>query len=224
MGINLSGDSSGRWPVKRNGNIHAVLFDFGGVIAEEGFKNGLIIIAKANGLQEDEVVQAAFDAMYTSGYALGKAPEKTFWAELKTKTGIRGTDEELRYEIYSRFVVRDWMMKLVRNLKSGNITVGILSDQTDMLDQLNEQFDFFKAFDYVFNSYHMGKGKRDISLFDDVATALNTDPPHILFVDDSPGHVERARQKGWMAIHYLDRTSFQQEFKKFFPSIPVGDV
>jgi putative hydrolase of the HAD superfamily len=31
-------------------NIDAVLFDFGGVIAEEGFKQGLAAIARAHGL------------------------------------------------------------------------------------------------------------------------------------------------------------------------------
>jgi putative hydrolase of the HAD superfamily len=210
--------------LKNNGNILAVLFDFGGVLAEEGFINGLMAIARAQGLKGDEVVHAAFDAIYVSGYVLGKAPERVFWAELRAKTGITGADKDLRHEIFSRFILRDWMLHLAKKLKAMNITVGILSDQTDILDQLNAQFDFFKGFDYVFNSYHLGKGKRDISLFDDVAEILKTVPPNILFVDDSQENVERARQKEWKAIHYRDRPSFQQEFHGFFPSIGMGDL
>jgi hypothetical protein len=33
----------------KNKRVHVVLFDFGGVLSEEGWKKGLRIIAKANG-------------------------------------------------------------------------------------------------------------------------------------------------------------------------------
>ena len=200
-----------------NGKIDVVLFDFGGVIAEEGFKQGLTVIAKANGLDEDKFVQAAFDTIYSSGYVLGKGQESEFWNTLRQKTGVTGDDATLRNEIFSRFILRDWMIDLVRKLKSENIIVGILSDQTDMLDRLNEQFDFYRWFDHIFNSYYLGKGKRDISLFDDIAEAVKTNPDRILFIDDDPGHVNRARQKGWKAIQYVDRESFEKALEMIVP-------
>jgi putative hydrolase of the HAD superfamily len=200
--------------IKGNGKIDVVLFDFGGVLAEEGFKQGLIAIAMANGLDVTIFVQAAFDAIYASGYVLGKAPEKAFWKELKEKTGAKGDNASLMKEIFSRFILRSWMIDLVKKLKSEKITVGILSDQTDMLDKLNERFDFFKWFDHIFNSYDMGKGKRDVTLFDDVARILKAEPSRILFIDDDPGHVDRARQKGWNAIRYVNQKSFQKDLEK----------
>jgi putative hydrolase of the HAD superfamily len=200
--------------IKGNGKIDVVLFDFGGVLAEEGFKQGLIAIAIANGLDVTTFVQAAFDAIYASGYVLGKAPEKAFWKELKEKTGVKGDNASLMKEIFSRFILRSWMIDLVKKLKSEKITVGILSDQTDMLDKLNERFDFFKWFDHIFNSYDMGKGKRDVTLFDDVARTLKAEPSRILFIDDDPGHVDRARQKGWNAIRYVNQKSFQKDLEK----------
>jgi len=203
--------------IRGNGKIDVVLFDFGGVIAEEGFRNGLKIIAKANGLDEKEFIQAAFDVNYSTGYILGKVSEEVFWNELKKKTGVKGDNADLNAEIFSRFVLRKWMIELVKKLKSENIVVGILSDHTKMIDRLDEQFDFFKWFDHVFNSYYLGKGKRDSSLFDDIAQRLKTEPDRILFIDDDPGHVDRARQKGWKAIHYVDRESFEKDFEKIIP-------
>ena len=50
-----------------------VLFDFGGVIAEEGWKEGLKVIAEANGLDESRFLQDAIDTNYATGYLLGKA-------------------------------------------------------------------------------------------------------------------------------------------------------
>lgn len=194
--------------------IDVVLFDFGGVLAEEGWKKGFRAIAEANGLNGDDVLQTAGDTVYQTGYIMGKGSESSFWNALREKTGIRGDDASLRQEIVSGFILRDWMIDLVKRLKSKNLIVGILSDQLDMLDKLNARFDFFKWFDHVFNSYHMGKGKRDISLFDDIASFLKTPPGRILFIDDDPGHVERARQKGWKAILYTDVWSFRREMDK----------
>jgi FMN phosphatase YigB (HAD superfamily) len=198
-------------------NIDAVLFDFGGVISEEGFKQGLTEIAKANGLDERTFIQAASDTIYSTGYILGKAPESIFWNALRQKTGIRGDDASLGHEIFSRFILRDWMLDLVRKLKANRVKVGMLSDQTDMLDKLNEKYDFFRLFDYVFNSYHMGKGKREPSLFDDIVKELKTKPDRVLFIDDDIGNIDRARQKGWKGIQYVDRDSFQKDFEEILP-------
>ena len=197
-----------------NKTIDVVLFDFGGVLAEEGWKEGLKVIAEVNALASDDFIQVAADTIYATGYILGKGSESHFWNVLRERTGIMGDDASLAQETFSRFLLRSWMIDLVKRLKTENMTVGILSDQIDMLDKLNEKYDFFKYFDYVFNSYHVGKGKRDISLFDDIAGVLKTEPNRILFIDDDPGHVDRARQKGWNAILYVDRDSFLDEMQK----------
>lgn len=198
-------------------NIDVVLFDFGGVIAEEGFKQGLAAIAHANGLEEKTFIQVAFDTIYSAGYVLGKAPESAFWNTLRHKTGIIGDDASLTNEIFSRFIIRDWMIDLVKTLNASEIKVGILSDQTDMLDKLDKKYDFFRLFDYVFNSYHMGKGKRDSSLFDDIVQTLKTEPDRVLFIDDDAGNVERAKKKGWKGIQYVDRERFQKDIDGIVP-------
>ena len=188
--------------------IDIVLFDFGGVLSAEGWKKGLRVIAEANGLHSDRFIQTAADTVYETGYITGKCSEDDFWNALKRKTGIKGDNESLTRELMSHFILNDRMMDLVKNLKLKKLTVGILSDQTDWLDRLNARFDFFRYFDHVFNSYHMGKGKRDSSLFDDIAGLLKASPDRILFIDDDPGNIERARQMGWRAILYEEFDSF----------------
>ena len=200
-----------------DGKIDVVLFDFGGVIAEEGFKQGLTAVAGASGVDEGAFVQAAFDIIYSTGYVLGKAPESEFWDALRRETGVRGDDASLRNEIFSRFILRDYMIDLVNKLKANGIQVGLLSDQTDLLEELDKKYGFFRLFDYVFSSYRLGKGKRDSSLFDDVARTLNARPDRILFIDDDPGHVDRARQKGWKTMLYIERAGFQKELEEILP-------
>ena len=109
------------------------------------------------------------------------------------------------------------MIDLVNKLKANGIQVGLLSDQTDLLEELDKKYGFFRLFDYVFSSYRLGKGKRDSSLFDDVARTLNARPDRILFIDDDPGHVDRARQKGWKTMLYIERAGFQKELEEILP-------
>jgi HAD superfamily hydrolase (TIGR01509 family) len=200
----------------KNSKIDVILFDFGGVLSEEGWKKGLRVIAEANYLNVDSFIHTAADTVYETGFITGKSSESDFWNALRKKTGIKGDNASLTYELMSRFVLNDRMIDLVKKLRFEKLTVGILSDQTNWLDQLNARFDFFKYFDHVFNSYHLGKGKRDVSLFDDIAGFLKTPPDRILFIDDDPGNIGRARQKGWKAIFYADADSFHLEINNLF--------
>jgi putative hydrolase of the HAD superfamily len=176
--------------------VHGILIDFGGVVAEEGFREGLKAIGRANGQQEETFFSKGADLMYASGYVTGQIEESAYWASLREQTGIIGTDEVLRNEILSRFTLRPWVLDLVRGLRSRGLIVAMLSDQTNWLDELDQRDHFFKDFDRVLNSYHLGKGKKDPSIFDDAARELCLPPEHILFIDDNEDNVNRARSRG----------------------------
>ncbi len=97
--------------------------------------------------------------------------------------------------------------------------MGIISDQTNWLDELDRRDGFFALFDPVFNSFHMHASKYRGDLFDVVATQLGIPPESILLVDDNAGNIEKARQRGFAAIVYEDEQSFMREMQKFFPGI-----
>ncbi len=204
---------------RETGGIEAVLFDFGGVLSEEGFKNGLKAIARLNGIDEETFVRTANDVVHACGYVIGKVPESTYWETLRETTGIRGDDQHLRNEILSRFSLREWMIDTVKRLKAVGVRVGILSDQTNWLDELDARDNFFRGFDYVFNSYHMGKSKKDPSHFEDVVRILNIEIHKVLFIDDDRGNCERAKQARLKVIHYMDREQFLHEIAGYFPGI-----
>ncbi len=204
-------------PISRN--IKVVLFDFGGVLAEEGFRKGLMAIARAKGLSPEGFFDSAGAAVYDSGYVLGKADESAYWKMVREKTRIDGTDEEFRREILERFQLRPWMLEIVRRLKQRGYVLGILSDQSQWLDDLDKQYDFFKEFDIVFNSYHLGKGKKDPALFDEIATKLDVKSSEILFIDDNEGNIDRARAKGWNTILYRNKGDFLEHMMEYGFSI-----
>jgi len=198
--------------------VRAVLFDFGGVIAEEGFRNGLIALAREQGLNAGQMPHLGADAVYDSGFVVGRGSAADFWALLRRRTGLEGEDAELTRRVLDGFVVRPWMMEHVKRLGRRGIITGILSDQTHWLDDLDRRDHFFGEFRRVYNSFHLGKGKRDASLFSDVAADLRLLPSAILFVDDDAGNVRRARDAGLRTIHYTDRQSFEAALSTLLPA------
>jgi len=195
--------------------IRAVLFDFGGVLAEEGFREGLKAIAKGKGLNQGDFYEISSDLVYQTGYITGGCNEHSYWNVVRQKTGVKGTDQEFREEILKRFKLRPKMTAVVDKMKSSGLIVAILSDQTNWLDELDRRTPFHHRFDYVFNSYHLKKTKRDPSIFKEICSLLGLRPKEVLFVDDNMENVKRAVNQGLRAIHFKGVREFQMEIKKF---------
>jgi len=194
----------------------AILIDFGGVLATEGFCDGLKAIARHQGLDPIEVHLKGMDAIYDSGYIVGDGSEAEFWNMLRESAGLVGKDADFSCEILKRFMIRPRMIKAVRCLRLRGITTAILSDQTDWLERLDARYKFFREFDHVFNSYRLGKGKRDPSLFTDVVAFLGINPHEALFVDDMLANVERAKTKGIPGFVFTDEEDFLSELDQLF--------
>ena len=199
--------------------IKCVLFDYGGVIADEGFRNGLFDIARANNLRPEAFHEDVCRSIAGSGYLTGQSDEASFWSLLRREYGLAQTDGELRDEILGRFVLRPRMLGIVDRLRGHGVRVGMISDQTNWLDELDRRDGFLARFDPVFNSFHLHASKHDGQLFDIAAERLGMAPRQLLLVDDNEGNTQRARQRGYAAIFYKDEQSFMGELRKFFPKI-----
>src|SRR5208283_1327261 len=191
--------------------IMSILFDFGGVLAEEGFRKGLRAIAMKNHLNPDDFFTVATELIYQTGYITGVTDEHNYWKTLREKTGIDGSNEELREEILSRFVIRPEMLEHVERLESRGYTVAILSDQTNWLEEINAKNPFYHCFDYVFNSFELRKSKRDPSVFRDVCSIMGCKTGEALFVDDNADNIERALEEGLATIHFKGMSDFKNQ-------------
>ncbi|MBN1382111.1 MAG: HAD hydrolase-like protein [Deltaproteobacteria bacterium] len=196
-----------------------MIFDFGGVIAEEGFREGLKAIARSNGMDENIFFKQAEKLIYSTGYVLGKVPECAYWNALRELTGLKYSDDVLRNELMLRFTIRPRMIEIVKKIRTEYCPVGILSDQTDWLDRIDEKYHIFQYFDFVFNSFYLGKGKRDKSLFGDISNRLSLKPEKILFIDDNSGHCKRAKLSNYQVIVYTDHDLFVKAITNIFPEI-----
>lgn len=197
--------------------IKVVFFDFGGVLAEEGFREGLFAIARHHGLDEEKFLKTAVDLTFDHGFVTGKIDVKMYWQMLREITGIYASDEALSHEVLSRFTIRPWMLDRAKSLKEAAIRIAILSDQTTWLDEFAKMNGFYELFERIFNSYYLGMCKRDLKIFDYVVAVMGVKPEEALLIDDNQGNIERARERRWKGILFQNREEFEKELQEIFP-------
>lgn len=200
-----------------------VLFDYGGVLAEEGFTAGLKAIAVDNGQEPDLFFHRATEIIYACDYVIGKATAADFWHLVRRELAIVGSDDELSNEILSRFILRQGMIGKVRAIKRQGIRAAILSDQTNWLDLLDRRDNFLTEFDPVINSYHLGSTKRDPATFIEALGILQVRPEQVLFVDDNRGHIERAAKLGLQTHLFINEAAFGRELTARGIMLTSGD-
>ena len=159
-------------------NVRVLLFDYGGVLAEEGFREGLFSIARQQGLEPDAFYKVAQEGVYDTGFVSGRGTEADFWRYMRDRFSLQGDDTSLSSEILQRFVLRQRMIDLVRSLRRRGYLVAMLSDQTVWLDQLDQSDRFY------------------------VAADLGLSPDKLVFIDDNQGNVNRARSRGINGIEF----------------------
>jgi putative hydrolase of the HAD superfamily len=203
----------------RECRLQTIFFDFGGVLAEEGFRDGLTAIAREAGRDPATVVPVAYEMAWTTGLVVGKSDEQTFWRAFREATGIAGDDAALTETIFSYFVPRPFMFAVADAARAAGLKTAILSDQCEWLDRLDARLDVFSHFDAVYNSYHHGVTKRDAAFFKLALADMPAWPETSLFIDDAPRNVELASALGFHTILYRDKASFFEDLTTICPSL-----
>ena len=193
--------------------IRAVVFDFGGVLAEEGFYRALEKIGREHGIDEEHARRVGESLVFSSGYVTGQVTEADYWEAFRRELGIEAEDKALRKTVLEGFVLRPRMIALAEWLKKRGLKVAILSDQTDWLEALDRKNPFLYLFDPVYNSFRTGRTKRDEQAFRDLMAGLGLEGPEILFVDDRPSNLARAAKFGIRIVLCEDPEAAEAEIR-----------
>lgn len=202
--------------------VKTVFFDYGGVLADEGFFQGLGKVAREHGVDPEAFFARAVEIIYADGYVYGRSSEQAWWAALTEEFNLTTAWQDMRQELLDGFRLRPWMLELVDRLRERGAQVAILSDQTNWLDELDARDNLFLRFDGVFNSYHHGLSKREYDFFHLALKEMAARPEESLFIDDSTAHVGRARELGLRAHCYEAREPFLAWLEEQIPGITRG--
>jgi len=188
--------------------ISTIFMDFGGVLAEDGFRTGLLAIAEQHGYDPEWFQRTAVETIYNCGYVDGLCEEDVFWELLRKNTSHSLEEHYLRRLFVSGYELWPKMFECIKKIKTFGYKIILISDHTNWLDEINTKNAFFHLFGKVYNSYHIHQSKRDGNLFKHVLSDLKVCPENVLLIDDNAGNIKRAKLLGINVYQFTNTDSF----------------
>ena len=159
-----------------------------------------------------EATQAFFQHKFTD-CILGKADLGDVLPPYLAQWGWQGSAEEfmqLWFTVEDAVDVR--VMDTVKTLRKAGFLCGLASNQEEhRAKYMREVMEFSEEFNALFFSCEMGVKKPDERFYAAVEAALGLSSEQIAFWDDSPSHIEAAKQRGWQAKIYTSYEDFQRQ-------------
>ena len=201
------------WGLSFGYMIKAVIFDYGGVLSEEGELRtfGEMYAPKFNA-DPEEFNRVVIDAWNLA--RVNKIHSRLFWRKL---AGFLSTDEKnLRTDFLDFFKgFRYEVLDLAKRLKK-NYRLGLLSNQIeDWLEEMIENHKLKEVFDIIVTSYGSRVAKPDISIFKEVVEKLKVNPPECVYIDDLEKNIPPAKKLGMKTILFSDFQQLKKELIKY---------
>lgn len=190
--------------------IETILFDFGGVLVEPldidevcHRRNQL-----AHSLGFDHW-QEMWNHFYTGDiWQAGKTGKMThdhMWDALLSPFGLRDFAEQQAFteQLFAGEGVQPTMRYLLDDLV-GRYQLGILSNASDVLETVLDQFELTHYFDVIVNSHRIGVAKPDPAAFNIALQRLNANPDEVLFIDNLERNIKAAQSLGITSYLYTN--------------------
>ncbi len=193
-------------------SIKAVVFDADGVLVfPDRFAEHLT--------REHQITQEATQAFFQGKFhdcLLGSADLTELLPPYLKEWGWQGSVEEfmqLWFSVEDAVDVR--VLDTVKALREAGFICCLASNQEPhRAEYMKEVMGFSAFFDHLFFSGVLGMKKPEARFYEAIETALGLPGEQIAFWDDSPAHVETAKQRGWSAERYTDYEEFQRQAAK----------
>jgi putative hydrolase of the HAD superfamily len=202
--------------------IKAVVFDFGKVISfppEAAVREELAALAEM-----DTAALDSLDESCREDYDRGVLSSTEYYKALLAKAGKEA--DEGRAETMGRLDMQSWTrinpdtVKLMEDIKAAGLKVGILSNMPpEFLAMAREQIPVFKIPDVSVFSCEVGSVKPEDAIYEALLSALNLAPYAVVFTDDMPVNIEKARILGINAFLWKGAEAARAVLKKL--EIPI---
>ena len=185
--------------------IKAVIFDFFGVLANEG----TVSFARAH--YPDDQDKRAKTGLLQDRLNLATITYDKYVTEL-AKLG--GVDEATTREYLETHKPNRQLLDYIRDNLKPHYRIGLISNAGDnWLDEILEKQDI-ALFDDIILSYQIGFIKPQPEIYKLSAKNLAVQPQECVFVDDIERYCDGARQVGMSAILYHDFEQMKAELEK----------
>jgi putative hydrolase of the HAD superfamily len=206
--------------------VHALLFDFGGVIVEIDFNRAFEIWGAHSGVPAATIKSRfSFDSCYES-HERGQIAANVYFDSLRASLGIRISDEQFREGWNTIFVGE--IPGVAALLRQAKVLVPLYvlsnSNPTHHAYWAREYADTLGSFQKIFVSCRLGRRKPEPEAFAVVSSEIGVPLENILFFDDTDENVKSARSLGMQAVHVKSIEDIETALRKFLPRARRGSA
>lgn len=193
-------------------NIKVIAFDFGGVIYN--YNHSVLMKDVAKELKQPiEAVTSAWKVKINE-YELGQASEDEFWDAFLKNLKISHNKKILHQIVMNHFQPIVESLKILKSLK-GKVILGLISNQTSWLSDLEKKYQFKKFFDILVVSNEVSLQKPNKEIFNLFIKKVRVKPNEIIFIDDSLNYKEATESVGINFIHFKTPKDLKSEIKRY---------
>ncbi|MFA4907427.1 MAG: HAD family phosphatase [archaeon] len=196
---------------KMKREIKVVAIDFSGVYFTWNQERHIDALSAATSSPRELVVKSFGKDLRELN--LGKITDKQYWDSFCRNIGKNVSHKKLDRITQAQFKPIKTVMRLIAKLRRRHKIV-LFTNQSLMLDRLNEKHGFYKNFDLVINSSKVGMRKPDREMFAHLLTETGAKPFEVLFIDDYAPNIEAAKKLGLNAILFTGYSDLVGEIKK----------
>lgn len=202
--------------------IHAVLFDFGGVLMRTVSPVPRRQMERRFGLPADSVEDLIFGDPRWDQAQLGRVSSAEFWTTIGNALGLSAAQlAEFRQAFWAGDQLDDQLISLIRHLHQAGYRTGLLSNGPADFGEQVEQL-VTGTFDAVVISGSEGVMKPDPAAYRLALDRLGVPAEETVFIDDSPRNVTAARQLGLHALRFTGVATLHRQLGEL--GLPTPDV
>ncbi len=187
----------------KDGDIQALVFDYGGVLMRTVNPTPRREIEQRLGLPAGSVDERVFGSPLWDEVQLGRVSVAEFWTDVARRMGLAAEGlKEFQQAFWAGDRLDDELLALIRHLHDAGYRTALLSNAPAGLLQHVEQLGIADAFDAIIISGREGLMKPDSAIFDRALARLGVEAEGAVFVDDTWANVAAAGQAGLRAVQF----------------------
>lgn len=208
-------------------NVEAVIFDFGGVVAQFYQPHLFQTLESRLGLQAGSLSASLWSSPEWRMAEVGAISDTEYWRRIAPRLGLESAAaiHSFQQELFGAAGSDPRMIDLIRLLR-GRYRTGLLSNASDASDpkRLADRYGVVDLFDVMIISAQVGLAKPDPAIFRLALKRLDCAPQATIFVDDFAPNVEAAAALGMRGIHFLGYEALIPALRQQGVEVPDGNV
>jgi glucose-1-phosphatase len=199
-------------------HIKAIVLDFGAVLININYQLTIDAFKDLGITNFDELYSKAQQTNLFNDLETGVISDLDFYNGIRTLSNTQLSNVQIQHAWNAMLLhLPKYRIDFVYALKQ-RYPVYLLSNTNCIHEQAFMQYIrttigqdyFYDAFNKIFYSHEIGLRKPNSNVFEYVQKHININANQILFVDDSPQHIQGALHYGWNAHHLLDTEEVTQ--------------